>query len=286
MNTIGKILVILNFVFAVAVGGFLLMDFATRSNWKTAHDNLKRELEVAQKNREVVSEITGNVAADIKKARQEIDDLKQKLADQEALASLNETKFKDQIAEAQRAAKDADLSLKKAEGDVSKLTVAVKDLNKLVADREQHILVVQKDVAKYRNEALVQEELKKALEARNEQLLAQVQELNTRLAKMQNERSAPTSLVKAGGEANPPSNLVRGKIEQVDATGLVKLSVGSDQGLSKSNTLEVYRTSPTPAYVGTVLIVDTYPNYSVGRMRPVPGKRAQEGDQVASWLSK
>ena len=41
MNTIGKILVVLNLVFALVVGGFLVIDFATRTNWKTAYESLK-----------------------------------------------------------------------------------------------------------------------------------------------------------------------------------------------------------------------------------------------------
>ena len=48
MNTIGKTLVILNLVFALVVGGFLVIDFATRNNWKTAYEALKREMDVAK----------------------------------------------------------------------------------------------------------------------------------------------------------------------------------------------------------------------------------------------
>src|SRR5688572_24751116 len=50
MNTVGKILVILNLLFAVAVGGFLVVDFATRQNWKLAYDKLKAEMEIAKLN--------------------------------------------------------------------------------------------------------------------------------------------------------------------------------------------------------------------------------------------
>ena len=47
MNTIGKILVVLNLVFALLVGGFLVIDFATRSNWKKEYEKLQSEMVVA-----------------------------------------------------------------------------------------------------------------------------------------------------------------------------------------------------------------------------------------------
>src|SRR5207253_10578692 len=52
MNTVGKILVILNFLFAVIVGGFLVVDFATRSDWKAAYTSLNRQVEVLKADRD------------------------------------------------------------------------------------------------------------------------------------------------------------------------------------------------------------------------------------------
>jgi hypothetical protein len=92
------------------------------------------------------------------------------------------------------------------------------------------------------------------------------------------------------GEAavnNPPAKDVEGVIKRVDTgSGLVTISVGSDAGLVKGNTLEVFRTAPTPKYLGTLQVVDTKPTEavcrSVGRMPGAP----QVGDRVASRLKE
>src|SRR5262249_28416957 len=86
------------------------------------------------------------------------------------------------------------------------------------------------------------------------------------------------------GAKNPPPEQVEGLIKGVDGEGLVKVSLGSDAGLTKGHTLEVFRLKPKPAYVGTVRILEVTATEavgrSVGRMRTPP----QEGDHVISTL--
>jgi hypothetical protein len=291
MNTIGKILVILNFIFAVTVGAFLVIDFATRSNWKAAYDSLNRELQSTVRSREAGSEVASGVVNDLKQARAEVETLKQKLADQEANFEVEKVKFGSQITDAQMKAKDADLSLQRALSDVNRLTIAAKDLNKVIKDREEFIVTLQTDVKKYRNEALAQEENARAAQARNEQLRNELEETTRKLAQKET-GNTPGVGPRVGSELNPPAGQVTGKVEKVypsDNT-LVKLSVGSDQGVRQGNTLEVFRRRPEAKYVGVVRITDTYPNYSVGRMVVPPGAIARtqvrEGDEVASRLGR
>jgi BMFP domain-containing protein YqiC len=92
------------------------------------------------------------------------------------------------------------------------------------------------------------------------------------------------------GEAaakSPPAKDVEGVIKQVNTTGLLTISVGSDAGLVKGNTLEVFRTTgPAPKYFGTVQVIDTRPTEAVcrpvGRLAGVP----QPGDRVASRVKE
>src|SRR5581483_8165700 len=93
MNTIGKILVILNFVFALVVGGFLVIDFATRTNWKTAYDTLKREMDVLKASRESSGIALQKVVNDTKKVITENEELRQTLKDKEDLNKATETKY-------------------------------------------------------------------------------------------------------------------------------------------------------------------------------------------------
>jgi hypothetical protein len=84
------------------------------------------------------------------------------------------------------------------------------------------------------------------------------------------------------GAKNPPPDQVEGVIRSVDKEGLVKVSLGSDAGLAKGHTLEVFRLKPKPVYVGTVRILEVTATEAVGR--PVGRMRAppQEGDNVIS----
>jgi hypothetical protein len=79
---------------------------------------------------------------------------------------------------------------------------------------------------------------------------------------------------------------VHGRIKSTDATtGYVTLDIGSDAGLSKDNTLDVYRLGADPKYLGTIRIVAVNPHEAVGR--PVSAQRRgliQVGDQVAASI--
>jgi hypothetical protein len=87
MNTVGKILVILNFLFAVIVGAFLVVDFATRSNWQTEYKNLKAQHEVLRVDREVhIQEGLANATL-VKTQEMQLKDSAQKLKDQDELAN-------------------------------------------------------------------------------------------------------------------------------------------------------------------------------------------------------
>jgi hypothetical protein len=87
---------------------------------------------------------------------------------------------------------------------------------------------------------------------------------------------------------NPPaSGRIEGEVTEVDEkSGLVRIETnGSDLGLAKGHTLEVYRTNPKPVYIGTIRILDVAPGIAVGR----PGGKRQEtikkGDKVTSRLT-
>src|SRR5438445_5089732 len=51
MTTLGKILVFVNLVFSLITGALIVTVFVTRTNWKTARDNVARELEVVKADR-------------------------------------------------------------------------------------------------------------------------------------------------------------------------------------------------------------------------------------------
>jgi len=83
---------------------------------------------------------------------------------------------------------------------------------------------------------------------------------------------------------------VKGVIEEVDKADkkLVKISIGSDAGVRKDHTLEVFRTSPKAEYLGRILIVDADFRFAIGRLMPQPGVTGavtlMPGDEVAGKL--
>jgi hypothetical protein len=78
---------------------------------------------------------------------------------------------------------------------------------------------------------------------------------------------------------------VEGMIKAVDEkAGLVTISIGSDAGIAKDHTLDVYRLTPTPKYLGTVTILDVQPTEAVGK--PQTKEKIQAGDKVAGSISR
>lgn len=79
---------------------------------------------------------------------------------------------------------------------------------------------------------------------------------------------------------------IEGKVTKVSATekSLVAISIGSDDGLKENMTLEVYRLSPNPEYVGKVRLVIVKENSAVGRMTTTNGQ-VKPGDRVAASIA-
>jgi len=296
MNTIGKVLVIFVFLFAILVCVLSVVDFATRTKWKTAYEDLKREHDVVVTSRDVKSQTGESVFATNKALQTEVDKLKLSIADTENTARLKEAELQVKINDQENLAKTADILRTKALADVERYKELEKDLNKTIAEREKQVLIVQKQSEKYRGDAIANETLAKTLQTRNEQLLEEITQLNYQLAKAKSGvgvAGAEGSLSTKFGEGpNPPSTMVKGQIEKVhgDDKTLVQISLGSDHGVAKNNTLEVFRTRPEAKYLGMVRIIDVQPRTSVGRLIVPAGSTARPqlvaGDQVWSYLSK
>jgi len=291
MNTIGKILVILNLVFALLVGGFLVIDFATRSNWKTAYESLKREMSVAQGNYNISGKTMQDINTQVKRAEGEKEDLRQKLVEQETIAKARYNSLQLQYLDAVDKAKDADLNLQKAIAEKSRLKDENKDLTATLQNRDAMIQTLQKENKDYRTKAIAFENTAKATQQRNENLLSLVQEYE-RKAALREAGAKEGDLNRDPNAPNPPSTYVKGTIEKVDPLDrtLVQISLGSDQGLKRNNTLEVYRLSPEPQYLGMIRIVDAKEHVAVGKLvrNGLSGNRGalQVGDIVASSVQK
>jgi hypothetical protein len=78
---------------------------------------------------------------------------------------------------------------------------------------------------------------------------------------------------------------VEGVIKAVDdKSGIVTISIGSDAGLAKGHTLEVYRLNPKPTYLGTVTLLEVTASEAVGK--PQGKEKLQAGDKVAGSIGR
>src|SRR5262249_46738271 len=159
-----------------------------------------------------------------------------------------------------------------------------KDLQARVDDDAKRL----DDAAKLVNESRklkVEAEIKaKALAERNEQLAQALEEREKEIVRL---KAAP-----AGGAAvaanvpNPPSGNVEGLIKSsAPGSGLVTITIGSDAGIAKGHTLQVFRLKPTGKYVGEIQIRDVRAHEAVGKFMGKPLTPVQVGDTVASKIS-
>jgi hypothetical protein len=93
------------------------------------------------------------------------------------------------------------------------------------------------------------------------------------------------SAKEATKEGNPPRGDLEGIVRRVDSSGLVTISIGSDAGLQKGHTLEVYRMGKNPRYLGRIKIVDVSANQAVGKAVGRMTAPVQSGDHVASRVA-
>jgi hypothetical protein len=87
---------------------------------------------------------------------------------------------------------------------------------------------------------------------------------------------------------NPPAENVEGVIQRVEEpTGLLTISIGSDAGLAKGHTLELFRLVHEPGqskYLGTVRILDVKAKEAVAQAVGRLADKPQVGDRVASRI--
>jgi hypothetical protein len=81
----------------------------------------------------------------------------------------------------------------------------------------------------------------------------------------------------------PPEDHAQGEVVNAEkGTGLVIISIGSNEGVTRGQTLEVYRLKPKPEYVGMIRVLDTRFAESVARaINPLRAGPIQKGDIVA-----
>jgi hypothetical protein len=279
MTIMGKILVFVILVLAFIQAGLHVMFHVTQTNWEKAYTQLNKQYQVSEAEAKTLADdVTAVKDADAKELARIQNEVK--------IAQENEKKSKDQVADLQK--KNTELRQnQEKEGSIlassqigsERRQDEVKAMEETLKKRDDAIRDLVDKSNQLRDRAVAAEIESKSLKDRNQGLVDKLQEMTKEMVK-----------VKAGGTAstgmtakNPPPENVEGIVTKTDRSGLLTLSIGSDDGLTKGHTLEVFRLSPAK-YLGTVRIISVTPHEAVAQPVSRPLGTIQQGDRVASKI--
>lgn len=286
MTAVGKILVFLNLVFSLVVGAFVIMIYLARTHWVDEYKKLESQNTVlaasaktyqaealkAQQDRD--TEIT-KAKAETKNAQQDL------AAEKTALAQL-----RNELSQLQNQHNKANALSTRYGSEVDKRQEDVGQLRETLRKRDQEINTLVKQNAEYKDQATVAQIERRATQELANRVEAELQRVQKEMVRMR-ANGGSTSLARAGGKNPPPEN-VEGLVKTTDSSGLMTITIGSDAGLTKGNTLELFRlnrSAPTQSkYLGTVRVLEADHHQAV--VQPVGrlSAPAQAGDMVASRI--
>ncbi|HEY7327688.1 MAG TPA: hypothetical protein VH592_08615 [Gemmataceae bacterium] len=286
MTAVGKILVFLNLVFSLVLGGFVAFAYAARTHWVDANKKLEAQNSV--------------LAADARTFQTELQKAQQDKADEIAKKDAELSNYRKDLENANKAIAQlrADVSNAKSleQSQRNQSSVYTYEVGKrqedvgllrstLQKERDTNNTLAKQN-AELRDQATIAQIERRTVQDANNRLEKQLQQMAKDMARMRaNGGGSATARV---GSKNPPPEDVQGLVKNTDSSGLMTLTIGSDAGLTKGHTLELFRLNPaTPSqskYLGTVRIVESEAHQSVaqpvGRLTSPP----QRGDRVASRI--
>lgn len=122
-----------------------------------------------------------------------------------------------------------------------------------------------------------------ALKNRSGDMEKEIKRLSLENKRLKDSGGSDKVVTTAGGKRNPPATPLEGKVLRADASGLVQISLGSDFGLERGHTLELFRLSP-PKYIGVVKVIEVNSKDAVAQPVGALNDRPLAGDSVASQI--
>jgi len=286
MTVLGKTLVFFNLVFSIITGALVLMVFSARTNWQVAAKKFESELQVAQASTQAYQKEADETrrAADgrVEVVAKELNATKDKLTQAIARQNADEEKYKKEVEKVAQ----AEATITSITTDRDRSAEEVKILAKQKDGMQKRINELVKETSNLHDARVAAEIEVKAFKTRNEQLVNNLKSLEKTIQELRikgtpGSSRGDTTLV----SDNPPPENVEGLVKKVDATsGLITLSIGSDSGLAKGHTLEVYRLEPSAKYLAKIRIMEVWPHAAVAKPVSRPLGTIQEGDHAASKI--
>lgn len=279
MTTLGKILVFVNLVFSLLTAGLIVMVYTTRTNWAAASAKQAATIAVIRAEKDAEFDAAGKVVA-----AKEAD--VQRLAREKQEQSTLLTKTQSDLATAQqqidqlRTGLGTGDAVKQAQADeLKRRSDEVQKLTGLVTEREQKIHEIDQQMSKLRNEKVEFQIKYDSANARNKELLNQIQAKDQEIARLKTPGAATTT---AQAPTPVPENF-RGSVKAIQGD-LATITPGSDAGATVGAQLQVFRLLPRPEYLGTIVIRAVTPHEAVGQLQGPKKNQVKVNDEVAARL--
>jgi len=286
MTILGKILVFVNLIFSLVTGALVIMVYVTQNNWVDGFDKLKKNYQVAEANARMyaaeVDEAKSKCNKDMMVLQAQIRTAQQEVA---AARQLLDAKTAE-LSQIEGRSKLTNNNVSEATEELNRRKLEIDRLKEVLKQKEEKMVLMETQNTTWRNAAITSDITAKSEQDRNRQLLDQVAALTKELERRQTPGAGSTSPHITSYGQRPPADDVEGIVVETDAkSDLVTISIGSDSGVNKGNTLMVYRLKPRPEYVGMLSVIDAAPKQAVARpIKPLRSGPVQKGDIVASRI--
>jgi hypothetical protein len=282
MTTLGKVLAILNLVLSIFVGALIVMSYVARTNWHGAYENLNKQFKIASDDRQAYLDETVKLKDSLAKAEQEATKATQEKDEaarrhESAIAALNQ-----RLNDENKRSNSFQGSLAGMTTELERRQREVNYLGGLLAQRDDQLKTYEKAAEDARDQKVQFEMQAHSEHQRNQRLLQQLEDQGRQIQRLEHTGEGSVAQV-TGTRTNPPQADLSGLITKTDPqSGLVTIDIGSDAGLTKGNTLDVYRLSPESKYLGILEILAVRPNESVGKQIGPYRSQLHIGDRVSS----
>jgi hypothetical protein len=283
MTVLGKIFAILNLVLSLAVAAFIVMTYVSRTNWHDAFLKQQKAVADGQQVLDLYKADADQARGELAKKETELAKVKTNAAGEEKKHVTQITQLRDDLAKETTKKNEFQTAQTSVAAELNRRQQEVDYLKTLKVNLEDKVKVMEAKVQDLTNSATENLIAKDSEQQRNNRLLEENERLTRELQKAQ--QAGPVAGMGGGTKKNPPLDDIEGIIKSTDpASGYVTISIGSDAGLVKGNTLEVYRLKPDPLYLGTIEILALRPDQAVGK--PITKMRGvmQIGDRVSSTI--
>jgi hypothetical protein len=286
MTPVGKILVFVNLIFSLFVGAMGLMVFTADTNKNAEIVKVQREREVLKASNITYQEenktLQESGSSSVKEKEVEIAKLKTDIEDFKRVKDDLDKKYN----EASKKLNEKDIVLQTAVAESSRRQEQNAQMSEILKAEVKRNSEISKELEQTRAKEIAERISAQTFKSTNERLEVQLREM---AKDMERAKTGGTSALAQINKAskNPPPDNIEGMVKVADASGLIKISIGSDAGLTKGHTLEVFRLSAVATqskYLGTVRILEVTPNEAVAQpVKPLSDKPIA-GDRVASRI--